>query len=71
MAIKVLQQFGNEQDIEQFIQNVINGIDPMKEQRTQFIQETLMPEGSPSQNILDDILNSIDHQILFHREKAN
>jgi len=61
----------NEQDIEQFIQNVINGIDPMKEQRTQFIQETLMPEGSPSQNILDDILNSIDHQILFHREQAN
>jgi hypothetical protein len=43
----------------------------MKEQRTQFIQETLMPKGSPSQNILDDILNSIDHQILFHSQQAN
>lgn len=56
----------NEQDIESFIQNVINGIDPLKEQRTKFVNEVLMPNGSPSQNIIEDILNSIDNQILYH-----
>ena len=55
----------NEQEIEQFIQNVIKDVDPMKEQRTEFINEKLMPKGSPSQNIIDDILDSIDNQILF------
>lgn len=55
----------NEQEIEQFIQNVINGIDPLKEQRTKFVNEILMPKGSPSQNIIDDILDSIDNQILY------
>lgn len=55
----------NEQDIEQFIQNVINGVDTMKEQRTKFVNEVLMPKGSPSQNIIDDILDSIDNQILY------
>lgn len=55
----------NAHDIEQFIQNVIAGIDPMKEKRTRFINEVLMPNGSPSQNIIDDILDSIDNQILY------
>ncbi|MCQ2771003.1 MAG: CDP-glycerol glycerophosphotransferase family protein [Clostridia bacterium] len=55
----------NEQDIEQFIQNVINDVDPMREQRTKFINDVLMPKGSPSQNIIDDILDSIDNQILY------
>lgn len=55
----------NEKDIEQFIQNVINDIDPLKEQRTKFVNEVLMPKGSPSQNIIDDILESIDNQILY------
>lgn len=55
----------NTQDIEQFILDVIGGIDPLKEQRTKFINEVLMPIGSPSQNILDDILYSIDNQILY------
>lgn len=55
----------NEQDVEQFIQNVINGVDPLKEQRTKFVNEVLMPKGSPSQNIIDDILDSIDNQILY------
>lgn len=55
----------NEQDIEQFIQNVINGVDPLKDQRTKFVNEVLMPKGSPSQNIIDDILDSIDNQILY------
>ena len=54
-----------EQDIEHFIQNVINGNDSMKEQRTKFVNEILMPKGSPSQNIIDDILDSIDNQILY------
>lgn len=55
----------NKQEIEQFIQNVIDGVDPLKEKRTKFINEVLMPKGSPSQNIIDDILSSIDNQILY------
>lgn len=67
-ALNCLDQYYKarcEQDIEQFIQNVINGIDPLKAQRTKFIHEALMPNGSPSQNIIDDILDSIDNQILY------
>ncbi len=67
-ALKCLDQYYkayNEKDIEQFIQNVINGVDPLKEQRTKFVNEVLMPKGSPSQNIIDDILDSIDNQILY------
>jgi hypothetical protein len=56
-----------EQDIETFIQNIIKGEDPMREQRSKFINDVLMPKGSPSQNIVDDILNSIDNQILYHK----
>ena len=52
-------------EVEQFIQNVINDVDPLKEQRTKFVNEVLMPKGSPSQNIIDDILDSIDNQILY------
>lgn len=55
----------NINEIELFIQNVIDGVDPLKEQRTKFINEVLMPKGSPSQNIVDDILDSIDNQILY------
>ena len=55
----------NIEEVEQFIQNVINGIDPLKAQRTKFVNEVLMPKGSPSQNIIDDILDSIDNQILY------
>ena len=67
-ALKCLEYYylaNSEQDIEQFIQNVINGVDPLKEQRTKFVNEVLMPKGSPSQNIIDDILDSIDNQILY------
>ncbi len=53
------------QDIETFIQNVINGVDPMREKRTKFVDTVLIPHGSPSQNIIDDILDSIDNQNLF------
>ena len=55
----------NAEEIELFIQNVIHDVDPMKEKRTQFIKDVLMPKGSPSQNILDDILDSIDNQIVY------
>ena len=67
-ALKCLDHYYkayNEQDIEQFIQNLINGVDPLKEQRTKFVNEVLIPKGSPSQNIIDDILDSIDNQILY------
>lgn len=67
-ALKCLDQYymaHTEQDIEQFIQNVINGVDPLKEKRTKFVNEVLMPKGSPSQNIINDILDSIDNQILY------
>lgn len=52
----------NESDIELFIQNVINGVDPLLEQRTKYINEGLIPKGSPSQNIINDIIDSIEHQ---------
>ena len=67
-ALSCLNQYYfayNENDIEQFIQNVINGVDPLKEQRTKFVNDVLMPKGSPSQNIIDDILDSIDNQVLY------
>jgi len=53
------------EEVEQFIQNVINDVDPLKEKRTQFVNDVLMPKGSPSQNIINDILDSIDNQILY------
>lgn len=55
----------NAGELDQFIQNVIYGIDPMKERRTEFIRDVLMPKGSPSQNIVDDILDSIDNQTVY------
>ena len=51
-------------DIETFVRNVISSIDTMKEQRTKFIEEEMMPKGTPSENIVNDILDSIDNQIL-------
>lgn len=67
-ALKCLDQYYfayNKSDIEHFIQDVINDIDPLKEQRTKFVNDVLMPKGSPSQNIINDILDSIDNQILY------
>ena len=55
-----------EQDIEKFIMDVIRGHDPLKEARTKFVREVLLPKGSPSDNIINDILGSIDNQILYH-----
>ncbi len=57
----------NADDIEHFIINVINDVDPMKEARGRFVNEHLLPPKGklPSQNIVDDILDSIDNQILY------
>ena len=55
----------NKDDVETFIKNVIGGVDPLKEQREKFVDEILMPKGIPSQNILNDILDSIDQQIVY------
>lgn len=52
----------SEKDVENFIQMVIDGKDPMLEERTAFVQNELTPKGLPSQNIIDDILSSIDSQ---------
>lgn len=52
-------------EVESFIVNVINDKDPMREQRTKFVNDVLMPKGSPSQNIVNDILDSIDNLILY------
>lgn len=51
----------NEDDVEEFINNVINGIDPMKNVRDKHYREELAPinEKMPSENIVDDILGSI------------
>ena len=45
-------------DIEQFILNVINEIDPLKEKRKEFKQQHLMPPNGRSacENIIDSIL---------------
>ena len=52
----------NGTEIEAFILNVIGGHDPLKESRTSFLRETLVPHGSPSECIVNDILDSIDNQ---------
>lgn len=57
----------NELDIEQFIQNVIDGVDPMKEAREKFYKERLLPPNGklPSENIINDIIDSIKNQRVF------
>ena len=48
-------------DIELFVTNLIDGIDPLKEQRISFYKKNLLPPNGQlaSQNIMDDILNSL------------
>ena len=53
------------EEVENFIKNVIDGVDPLKEQRAKFVKEVIMPKGQPSQNIVNDILDSIDNQIVY------
>lgn len=63
-CLSVYYKAYNEQDIEQFIQNVIDGVDPMKEARERFYQERLLPPNGklPSENIVNDIIDSIKNQ---------
>lgn len=65
-ALDVYYKGYNEQDIEQFIQDVIDGVDPMKEARDKFYQERLLPPNGklPSENIVNDIIDSIENQRL-------
>ncbi|MBR5657522.1 MAG: CDP-glycerol glycerophosphotransferase family protein [Prevotella sp.] len=61
-ALKYYYHAFKTKDVERFICDVINGIDLLKEQRTAYVNEVLMPKGGlPSENILNDIINSIDH----------
>lgn len=55
--------------VENFIINVIKEVDPLKEKRSKFIKDSIMsPLGKlPSENIVDDILDSIDNQILYRK----
>jgi hypothetical protein len=48
-------------DIEQFIINLIEGADPLREQRLAFIDRELMPPNGKlaSENIIDDIVKSL------------
>ena len=67
-ALKCLDQHYfalSKEDIELFINDVIKSFDPLKEQRSIFVADKLKPKGCPSQNIIDDILDSIDNQILY------
>ena len=47
------------EEIEVFIKNVINGVDPLKAQRTESLSEFFKPQDSPSHTILDDLLARI------------
>lgn len=55
----------SQEDIEAFIQQIINGEDSMKEKRWSFVKKYLLPQGLPSDNIISDILDSVDNQILY------
>lgn len=52
------------EDIEQFIQNVINGVDPMKEEREKFYNEHLIPPHGKTacENIINAILGEAEYK---------
>ena len=51
------------QDIESFIDNIINGVDPLLDKRTRFISDTLMPSGksSTAENIYMELCKIFDY----------
>lgn len=63
-ALDVYYKAYNKDDIELFIKNVINGVDLLKDKREKFVREHLLPPNGklPSENIVNDIIDSIDHQ---------
>lgn len=54
-------------DIEEFVLNVIKGNDSMAANRYKFVRENLLPSDGvlPSENVLKDIIVSIDNQVLY------
>ena len=64
-CIDVHYQAHSQKDIEEFILNVINGIDPLKDKRSRFVSSELIPTVPPSDSIISDILYSIDKQVLY------
>ena len=59
----------DEFEVEQFVVNVIEGKDENKEDRECLYNDFLLPQSGklPSENIISDILDSIDNQLLFKR----
>lgn len=56
-------------DIDRFINNIINNNDPLKDARDRHFNEYLQPinQKLPSENILNDIVDSIENQILYRK----
>jgi len=61
MAYNVHYHARTEEDIEDFVKNVIAGNDEMREAREQFKQKYLLPPNnqSASKNIFDEIKKSV------------
>lgn len=60
LAFKMHYRGRNEEDIERFLQNVIQGVDPMKAERDEFYHQYLLPPNGKraSENIIDTILGN-------------
>lgn len=60
-CLGVSYQAASEREVEDFIVNVINGVDEMAEVRADFVKTRLMPPGgvTASQNIFDDLSRSL------------
>lgn len=57
-ALECYQKGSTAEDIEHFIQDVLEGKDPLSETRHKFIHSYLLPNNqSPVQNIIEDLLN--------------
>ena len=64
-ALDVYYKGFNKEDVESFIIDIINGSDTLKQSRSDFINQYLLPPNgkTPSENILSDIIFSIDNGI--------
>lgn len=60
-CLSVYYHAKNSEDIENFIIDIINGQDPLKEERTNFYQEKLLPPNGilPSQSIFNIIIHEL------------
>lgn len=65
-VMKCYYRADSKDEVVKFIDEVVIGHnDPKKSLREEFIKEHIHPECDVAQNIIDDILDSIDNQILF------